>query len=254
MFYRLIPQAEFKPFRKFFQNRRNCTQGEAEQSNQPEADDAAIKNRGSFAAPVIAVVVLTSHRHPAYLSTPNVAGVLPANRETLSTCGAFLPALETRQDVDGRTQRRLESVALCRFVFAPVGPDGLRRRVYHQSSDIPFVQLCDPLAPHDWPMNVPHAPNMLDEVHAIAIHHERHILQLCQLLKRNLVRFRLHALERGHQTAFRHICVMCETTKKGPAFLRGCPLDSCKHCVNLFRCCRLVSGVSQCSLDRLSSV
>jgi len=41
MFYRLIPQAEFKPFRKFFQNRRNCTQGEAEQSNQPEADDAA---------------------------------------------------------------------------------------------------------------------------------------------------------------------------------------------------------------------
>jgi len=60
MFYRLIPQAEFKPFRKFFQNRRNCTQGEAEQSNQPEADDAATAYRGSLAAPVIAVVLPTN--------------------------------------------------------------------------------------------------------------------------------------------------------------------------------------------------
>jgi hypothetical protein len=34
MLYRLIPQAEFKPFGKFFQNRRNCTQNEAEQSNR----------------------------------------------------------------------------------------------------------------------------------------------------------------------------------------------------------------------------
>jgi endonuclease IV len=34
MLYRLIPQAEFKPFRKFFQNSRNCTIREAEQSNR----------------------------------------------------------------------------------------------------------------------------------------------------------------------------------------------------------------------------
>jgi hypothetical protein len=34
MLYRLNPQAEFKPFRKFFRNSRNCTQKEAKQSNR----------------------------------------------------------------------------------------------------------------------------------------------------------------------------------------------------------------------------
>jgi hypothetical protein len=35
-FYRLIPQRQIRRFRKFFQNSRNCTLGEAEQQNAHE--------------------------------------------------------------------------------------------------------------------------------------------------------------------------------------------------------------------------
>jgi hypothetical protein len=60
MLYRLIPQAEFKPFRQFFQNSRKRTQREAEQSVEPEPRTKRFQKSTSTArGPVNAVVTVT---------------------------------------------------------------------------------------------------------------------------------------------------------------------------------------------------
>jgi hypothetical protein len=74
-----------------------------------------------------------NYRRPLNFSVI-VTDVSATNPETLSTCEAFLPALETRQDADGKTRQRPESGELCRSLFAPMGLDGLRRRVCLQWS------------------------------------------------------------------------------------------------------------------------
>jgi len=68
-FYRLIRERRIRRFRKFSQNSRNCTQGEAEQCNQPEAVDAAIYLPGLNRNRVIAVVIYYSNDRTYRTST-----------------------------------------------------------------------------------------------------------------------------------------------------------------------------------------